>query len=872
MNTRTIIKFFPFFILLVAVFSCNDDYLFLEKKPEHIGDKTLYQIIQNDGRFDTYFELLQHTDSAYIEILNRTGSRTLFIPTDEAFEQFFQENGYGIKSVNDMSKTMIRTFLSYYTLENAYVTSVLGSSEGSEGTPTAGNCLRRYTTLLTTDTIPYTNSYPNNPQFKRFEGRSIYLTTPGRWTLLNFTQAYFDKQFMKNEDFNTLYPGMSRQNKDINIFEAKVVEGDIVAINGYIHALDKVVLPPKNMYEEIRDMADVDIFRELLERFSEPVGDVAATNALWEKHPEVRDSVYYIDFFDTSDRVLIDRYGNPIKVEALPFSPAKNAEQVNAGTGQVPSNMPVIFCPTNQAMNDYLQSSYLRDYGDWNNVPDDIAAKFVRTHMKNSFIASYPTILGDAVDDVKGDLMYPLFDYSDDVKDATICRNGLVYTMNRVVAPRDFSTVVAPILNHPKARIVNWIINESYNNTALKFNYYLTSLDNRFTVFVPYDDAFLHYPDPIEQTDRVTQKRWLKFNYDESMKGVTYIYCNEQGDSIAAPAKPNFNNTNDQTLLRIQNRLKDEVDHYIIVGDIDENQTYVQTKGGSFIKITREGGKMRLQGAGNIEEGSYVDIEESFEDNNHIKNGKVYFVNNRIKHTLTSPIRYGMRHNECAKFFEMLTTYNDPDKVFYPEGRDVPNADPNKPPTHEATPFKKRMETTPKQPEYIAPIFSVLDGIDYAIPFLGTYDYTILIPTDEAIDKALKDGVFKSVDEIDAIEDFNTKVDEIKKVILFLKNHFVDGAIFTKQFYSSANAADYALPRTFTTSAKNPVTKDFYTLYIEKQGDALVIKKDQSGQEQAHTIAGTENTMTHQYRFVGNSIGSNSRVVIYQINNVLTNE
>ncbi len=877
MNTRTIIKILPFFIiLLITVFSCNDEYIFLEKNPDHVDGRSLYSILKEDGRFNVYVEMLQHTDSAYIEILNRTGSRTLFVPTDDAFDHFFQNNPYGIKSVSDMSNTLIKTFLSYYTLENAYVAYSLGSSPGSGGAPAEGNCLRRYNTFLSTDTIPYTDVYPDNPQFKRFNGNRIYLTTPGRWTLLNFTQTYLDKKFMKNDDFNTLFQGASRQNNDIHIFDAKVIEKDIIARNGYIHVVDKVVLPPKNMYEAIRDMDDVSIFRELMERYCEPVYNAEATRALKERRPEVNDSVFQIDFFDTSDRVIVDEFGNQFKVDPLPFSPSKNGEQ-NASIG-FPSDMPVIFVPTNHAMNEYLKSSYLRDYGDWKNVPSDVAVKFVRTHMKKSFVNSFPSMLRDIVDDGQGDLMFPGFDYQQDVKQAAVCRNGLVYTMNRVVGPRDFSTVVAPIMNNPQTKIANWIINQSYNNAALKFNYYLTSLENQFTVFIPYDEAFLDYPDPVYQTNNTTIKRTLKFKYDETLKGVNFIYCNMNGDSIGKPATPNFNNTSDGTLRIIQNRLQDVLDYHIVVGGIDAEQTYVQTKGGAYIKVTREGGQIRLQGAGDIENGTFANVVESFVDNNHIKNGKVYFIDKRLDHTLTSPWGYGSQHyGECGKFFEMMDLYNNPDNTFFPEGiiKDPNNLDRNGNPIVTLNPFKGAVEKPVKLQEYYPPIFSITDGIDYVIPFLGLYDYTIFIPTNEAMERAAAAGLYKTVDDIKAINDFDTQVAEIKKVILFLKNHFVDGSVFTKQYYSNKDKDKYSGWTTHTTSAKitirrnNVDVKEFNEVEIGRQGETLIIR-DKSGHEKARSVQGTENKITHQYRFLSSNIASNSRAVVCQINNVLT--
>jgi uncharacterized surface protein with fasciclin (FAS1) repeats len=158
--------------------------------------------LQKDGRFDTYIELLSRMDTSYIEVLKRTGSRTLFVPTDSAFAAFFANNPYGFNSPADMSTKLIKNFLSFYTLENAYVTSVLGSSQG----PETGNCLRRTTTMVLNATIPCRTALPDTPQFARFIHSGMYLKTPGNWTMVHFTQPYFEKKNMNNEDFDRLYP------------------------------------------------------------------------------------------------------------------------------------------------------------------------------------------------------------------------------------------------------------------------------------------------------------------------------------------------------------------------------------------------------------------------------------------------------------------------------------------------------------------------------------------------------------------------------------------------------------------------------------------------------------------------------------------
>ncbi len=834
-------KFFRFFLQLsflsILLGGCTNDYLYVKESPGWMGDN-IYATLKKDGRFTTYVNMLSKIDTSYTQILSRTGSRTVFVPTDSAFNVFFQDNPYGYHSVDDISKSMITTFVTFYTLENAYVTSVLGSSVG----PVAGNCLRR-TTTMEQYTIPYVSKFPDNPQFAKFKGKSMYLMTPNKWTLINFTQPYFNRNGVVNEDFTKLYTGSNRKDGDVYIFNAKIIDGDITNKNGYIHALDKVVLPPASMYECMRDNDNISIFRRLVERFCQPKYDVGATSALHKVNPTITDSVYTIDFFNAT-RTLTDALGNQITVDPIAFSPAENGAQ-GVGVGSLPNDMPVMFVPSDQAMMDYLKNSYLSGFGSWDNVPDDIIAKFVNTHLKKSFINSLPHKIESMIDDVKGDLMELSWP---DVTSSTVCRNGVVNVIDKVVAPRDFRTVVAPILKDSRTKIMNWLINNSANNTALKFNYYLTSLESGYVLFIPIDGCFTDYIDPVYYKD-ATKRCKYKFRYDDSKKTVVAVKYNMSGDSTGLVTD----------LALIQNRLADILDYHIVVmpkgqEDMTTGATFMETKGGSAFKISDISGARAFQGAGNIENSEYVNILNKYGKSNGIDNGTTYIVDKRIANTITSPylvLKNNVQYPDFADFYSLLSAFNDPNVTFFNSRKTFSTA-----------------MTTAGLLENVPPIFFKSEGLDYNIPFFGQFNYTILVPTKAAIEVAIANGEIQTVDQINAIVSpdgiaANTttlKIEAIKKMILFLKNHFVDYSTYS----------DFNGSKTFSTAAKDPVTKRFNEISITGTGNSLIINKDLANE--ANTVAGHTDIMSRQYRITTDlkNIATSSRVVIHSIGHVLT--
>jgi uncharacterized surface protein with fasciclin (FAS1) repeats len=80
------------------VTSCVEKHQLVDEDvmPSWLGS-SIYGELQNpsgngqlQGTFNTYLRLV--SDLGYAEVLNRTGSKTVFPANDEAFDRFFQSN------------------------------------------------------------------------------------------------------------------------------------------------------------------------------------------------------------------------------------------------------------------------------------------------------------------------------------------------------------------------------------------------------------------------------------------------------------------------------------------------------------------------------------------------------------------------------------------------------------------------------------------------------------------------------------------------------------------------------------------------------------------------------------------------------------
>ena len=158
--------------LLAAVglmYACKDEFILDDEKPSWLNS-SIYESLEQKGNFRTYLKLLADKDvnlegvRPLTEVLNRTGSKTVFVANDSAWDAFFAANAklpqsnpwHYATSYENLSQAQKKLLIHTSMLNNAIVMENLASSQ-SDGTdaPTRGEYMRRYTDVEATDSITY---------------------------------------------------------------------------------------------------------------------------------------------------------------------------------------------------------------------------------------------------------------------------------------------------------------------------------------------------------------------------------------------------------------------------------------------------------------------------------------------------------------------------------------------------------------------------------------------------------------------------------------------------------------------------------------------------------------------------------------------
>ncbi|MDR2683117.1 MAG: hypothetical protein LBB64_04510, partial [Dysgonamonadaceae bacterium] len=733
--------------------ACQDDYYYNDKEPDTtvIGN-SIYDWLREDGHFKYYLRLVESVQDAgvdYTEVLKTTGTKTVFVADDKAFEAFFSDNPYGIRKFEDFSTAQKRALFFSCMLNDAYLMEMMSNTPGGGNSkPNQGQALRKTTSWSVLDSIPFEKGdrLPDNPYWEPYRENGLYvLKDNSEWTMVHFLEPHMRMQGITDDDFRILtktknHPeGMTWDKNSAYIFNTQVVRKDIACKNGYINVLDKVLFPADNMAEYLRSNDETRLFSRFIHRFCAPYYDAVVTNAYRQIHPDFTDRIYVQHFFvDGRLTFLPNAEGLPDanrRVAAtLKFDPGQNNYSPNSGQSDVGSgivstnytaqtDMGVLFVPTDEALNRYFNEGagkFLKErYVSWDSIPDNVMNLLLNNHMHVSFLQTTP----DRFSGLTNQMGTSLNVHKEDVVYSAVCSNGVVYVVNKVYPPSDYASVRGPILINEATQIMNWAVEE------LNFKLYLLSLENRFSFIVPTDSVFNNYISPASVGASMPE-RWKFYMKNNQVNATRYRLST--GDSIG---------TVSSSLVR--NALMDIVDNHIVVGDIEDGKTYYQTKGGATIQVSGAGVGMRLDGGGNSEKDETVTVRNVYSQ----ENGKTYLTNKVMQTPMQSVYSVLEKEEQFSGFFGLC--------------RDV----------YPVMIGKKA---------YGGSVF-VNDksgmGITPNVAFFNTFNYTVYVPTNEALQQAHAAGRYKTVEEIKLL-DVEEQAKEMQRLYEFLRFHFQDNSVY----------------------------------------------------------------------------------------------
>ena len=263
-------------------------------EPEWLG-ASIYDYLVNAGNFTNYVKMIDELN--YTEVLSKTGSKTMFVATDSAFNEFYKNNTWGVHRYEDLTLAQKKLILNFGMINDAYLVEML--SNYYNGSLAEGAAMRKQSAVSVLDSIPFVNGaeLPDTKYWQYYRDKNIYLLKDNTLrTIMFFTQKHIEQAQITAEDFE-LVTGFTRNAKDAHVFGVKIVKRDITCKNGYLNILESVLIPPVNMAEYVNTKSNMKLFSRLLERFSAPVYDASNTLLYRQLNPNFSDSIFTKRYF-----------------------------------------------------------------------------------------------------------------------------------------------------------------------------------------------------------------------------------------------------------------------------------------------------------------------------------------------------------------------------------------------------------------------------------------------------------------------------------------------------------------------------------------------------------------------------------------------
>ena len=833
------------------VLSSCQEYDLDEKAPDGYG-ASIYSWLDEQGNFTNMVRLID--DLSYREVLDKTGSKTLFAADDEAFGRFFQKNDWGVRSYEGLSMAQKRMLLFGAMIDNSYQVQSLSSTEG----PIEGNCMRRQSSQSIYDTVQVMRSkdVPNAIYWKGYQDRDLVIMHDMTPTpMIHFIERHMSNKQITNDDYDFLYNYTThRENGDASVNGAQIVQQNIKCMNGFVNRTNEVMTPLPNMADIINQKKNTTIFAHLLQRYSVPdyCGD-EVTRAYNANRGTQVDSVFQLRYFAKRSQgggEFTATHNQKSQANGeLRFDPGWNSYYILSNASAetaLQQDMAVMLVPSDEALEEYWQNgagaALRKNFGSWDNVPYSTLTEFLNANMLSSFVSSVPSkfhsILNDAAD--------PMGITKEQVDSVWLACNGAIYLTNHVFTPTSFVSVMYPTVVDQNMSIMHWAIDQ------LNFGAYLNSLNSRYSFFLPSNNALLEYIDPVSYGK--PQQQILRFHYDPNKKG-NEVYASIHnidpetglaGDSIGVYSNSGGKNLDANPIL---NRLYNILNDHVVIGDVEDGHEYYRTKGNSTIHVQNAS-----QGAqGMIVEGSRqingetpaIPISYVYDQTNG-GNGKTYILEQGpVLGTRQTVFNVLGQHPEFSRFRELL------------EGSDL-------------------LETIHD---------SRFACSDTCISVFNNYHYTVYVPTNESIDELIAAKKLATWDDVAQLDTTDFKQKQMyeqytQQINNFLRYHIQDNSIYIGADNTSGNATldNDGTVTDYETAYidKNSKTFNKLTIITDKAGSAISIKDKAGNTRKVMTEkTGLYNLMATEYSYESadksraNIIHSSSSAAIHLIDGPL---
>jgi uncharacterized surface protein with fasciclin (FAS1) repeats len=398
-------------VLLTACEKKFDEYY---KVPEDLIG-TILEVLEEDGNYTQFIKAVELVE--YDDVLGKTGNFTVFAPDDNAFAEFFTESGY--TSLEDIPEKELDGIVYYHIVFWAYSKFMLLYGLGIQDVDIDYSPLNF---KQITKFIP-----PMTVEFDTL-GQDYTVYHESKFIPVYSSELFAEMDLNASENYSFLYPGTSFSG--FNVDRAEVVEADVPAQNGWIHKINKVLIPPDNHDDILEKKPEFSVFRELLER-----------NTFYQYNQTY--TTQQDNEGDVNEDGILDSLFLKMNI-IFPSGSSPDGENVGYNGHQ---NVLTLFAPTNDALQNFM-NNYTTGYSSIY----QIGAYWINWYLSHYMGANYwPSRFSTLTEDWEMDLVASLIDCNiseEDIYYSQMASNGPFCGINKFFLPKIYESVAQPIFGN----------------------------------------------------------------------------------------------------------------------------------------------------------------------------------------------------------------------------------------------------------------------------------------------------------------------------------------------------------------------------------------------------------------------------------------
>ncbi len=454
------------FLIIILAFSCSRDEVLNDKyaRPDWLSGKIYDQILE-ESELSTFAKCLELT--GYDNIINVSGSYTVFAPSNDAFSAFFSNNP-NYSSVESIPVDELSKIVKFHIVQNPWskvqlrTLDVFGWIDTLDINNKEPKGFKRETLLLGKN-----RKYGISSRGTGISSHAIIVdTTTTGFHRINVTdsrkfapvffQEYFNIYNLEKSDYEFYFNRPFVGGEDIYYANGKIESDEIFAENGLIYIIDRVIEPLSTAYEIIENTKGVNQYTDFL-RFLNTFPQFEYNQEETRNQSGADQGIQVDSLFDlTYPELLFDINNEKTKAPR--------------GTIGLPRDVTIryhhgLLAPTNDAFR-YFLDNYLRIPQGWQtleNAPNHIRRLIARTYM--SYNPIYPSDFEKGFYNGEKDIIRL---ERDNIVEKQFGSNATFIGLNKAVIPRAFSSVSGPIYLRQGYRKVMYAIEASGLLPALK--------------------------------------------------------------------------------------------------------------------------------------------------------------------------------------------------------------------------------------------------------------------------------------------------------------------------------------------------------------------------------------------------------------------